>query len=536
MDINIPRINDTDPANSYTFNKPIEAIESVLNSFNTSINAISSGSSLVVQSVPVSSDCFLGALVYFDTVNKEFSPAIAITDTTNVVNGVLVKSDASAVVGMVIALSGPRIADILVQGKYSSAACVNNCIGNGDPGMYYLSDTNAGKASKTYRIMPQPVFTYLGGPDFVLNITHQIPYQYAGSVLRGAISGSDLIRTTVDNYGILSIGINDWVESGRHKAPYAISDLNGPYYHRTPVVTAVHGIGEISVKTTDTGEVYIADSAYASGKIHASEYNLNGVKRTQDSLYTYFVYPSSRTSSMTISTKINVSNDASFNAGCWMDVVCNGTITASARVSMYMIKDINGETELPNSGDTILSSSIPISVSGSGKIKTQITSGQSKITGPCTLMAKIEIHNQSASDIPVLRAGFMLDPVSSNNSTLTPNAEDRIVASGVAGTFIPKDSVVTVLPSGRVVLASADIQERTAYGVSTRSCDAGDICEYTICGVHKTSESLSIGSLYFVGIDGAITTTAPDYPAYIQRVGRASGRNTLLVGIEEAVL
>ena len=538
MSISIPQLKDDYTASADTFNAPLIAIEAALNALDAAIKGIGDKSSVIVYDVPVSTECSEGSLVYFDDKLLEFKPAKAsisdLVDTKD--NGTYIESKESKVVGMVVSRQQESaLADILISGRYSSSSCIKGCLdGNTEPGFYYLSSEKEGKATKSPGIVVQPVLTYLGGGEFIVNITHQTPYQYFGPVLRGVLPTSGVIKASVTDDGILQIGTNELKNSEDTRTPYAISNISGAFCKRTPVITDVHGMGGISVHKLDSGEVYITDNQHPTGKVYAAEYNLNGVKRSQDSLYTYFVFPSARSSSMTISSRLNISDEAPVNVGCWVDFVCNGTLVSSADVSLYVIPD-SDDTDLPDAGSSALSTSIPISLSGNGRLLTHKTSESFTATGPCTVFATISINNKNTEDISVLRAGFTVDPTSSN-LPVTIKDNDRLTASGIASCAINKDAVVTILPSGHIAKASSDDQGKPAYGIATRDCMEGGICEYTIFGCHSTSTELTVGNTYFVGLDGHISDTSPESPLYTQRVGRATGRNTIVVSIEEVIL
>lgn len=542
MSISVPLIKNTDTASADTFNKPLMAIETHLNNMEVKLDTTMDKSSVVAHDVPISEDCFIGSLVYFNEDTGEFSPAIAVLgDASTAINGSYITAKTANVVGMVITKTSSRVANILLSGRLKSSACISNCLEGGSPGSYYLSDSAKGKASMTFGAVVQPVLTYIGGDELILNITHQMPQQYYSPIVRGITTESGLLKTSVDSSGIANISVNDWKDAGSGISPYAISDINGINIKRTPVVTAAFGVGDIDVETNRFGEVYILSDSYRNRLVDASDYNLNGVKRSQDSIYTYLVFPSGRESSMTISSRVNTSKDTPVNIGVWLDVACSSVISDSAIIDVFVLTEReDGYISMPNAGESVLSSSIYIDTPKSNAIKHCVSTDTVDITGPCTLFAKITIDNASVSDISVIRAGFTLSPAISGDHTLgyggVNDDNSSTVSSGVAHSDIPKDAVITVLQDGTITTASSNVQDRIAYGIALNSCKAGEYCKYTINGVHYTDNTLVIGSAYFVGLLGDMTTQSPIIPSFSQRIGRAVGTNTLIVSIEEAIL
>lgn len=530
MSIVIPRIKNTDKANADTFNTPLNAVEQALNNINSALLEVSNKSALIAYNVPASDDCFVGALVRFDPASGVFVPAVAIANLSAMHDGKYINAPEASVIGMIIRITSSGIADILIQGQYSSHECVYNCLEDKTPGIYFLSNTNKGKASTDHNgIVVQPVLLYLGGSDIFLNITHQMPSQYQGSVVRGATTSSESLTVSVSDNGVLDIGTHDPISTGIELSQTAISSINGNRYTTTPIISSVSGVGGVSVTTNNLGEAFIGLSSELGHNIQASEYNLNGTKRVSDDIYTYIVFPSGKSSSVTISRHIDVSCEMA--ATPWVHVISGDAITFTTM--SYFVPDPDKTIGVSPTDIRGVSSDIPVGASGSNIILGE-SSDPVSVVSSGTLISRITINAPSV-DIKLLRAGYFMTPVAGASLLPEYSKNDALIASGIAGESISKDSIIGLNKAGRIVLASCDDDSIPIAGVALNPVPVGGICKYTTYGHHKTDNTLSQNSTYYVGLNGALTSMAPDIPNYEQRVGEAIGDNILRVDIEERV-
>ena len=531
MSVVIPKLKDSDPASAATFNRPLTVIESALNSLTKSVNTSMSGSSLLAKTVPVSDDCFVGALVYFDSKAGEFRPAIAAVEDSDIRPGSLVTSKRSAVVGMIVQITNNRIGDILIQGKYTSAECLANCLQTNVPGTYYLSDTVAGKASTNYTIIAQPVLTYTGGSDFILNITYQIPYQYSGSVIRGVTTDSELIRTSVSDRGVLTISTNDFVDAGESMSPTAISSISGTTYRKTPVLTNAVGVGQIKAIVNSAGELTIGDINSLGGKIQAYEYNLNGARRASDDIYTYIVFPAGRASSVTFSTRVSCTDDV--KAYVWVHAIDNSN-SSPIDAQIYVVPDpsLDSDTAMPGSYTKVVSMSLKAS---SGLISMIKSEDFIDIPESCYVFVRLTA-SAPVSDIKIMDAGLIIEPSDSTHISYSGADYSSLSESLRTAESILKDQVVGVNSEGLLVAASCDNHSVQVVGIASENAAKGDTCTYTTYGTHLSSSSIEVGSSYFVGLNGRVTTSMPDSPSYAQRIGTGVGTNQLRIDIEDRIL
>lgn len=80
------------------------------------------------------------------------------------------------------------------------------------------------------------------------------------------------------------------------------------------------------------------------------------------------------------------------------------------------------------------------------------------------------------------------------------------------------------------------VDEATVIGFAKQSRTAGQTVDVLIAGV-LASSGLLPGRTYFLGLNGAITTTAPTNAGdYITRIGEAASTGELIVQIEPPVL
>jgi hypothetical protein len=79
------------------------------------------------------------------------------------------------------------------------------------------------------------------------------------------------------------------------------------------------------------------------------------------------------------------------------------------------------------------------------------------------------------------------------------------------------------------------LEQATVIGFANQSRNAGQTVDVLLAGL-LASSGLSPGRIYFLGVGGAVTTTAPTTPGeYVTRVGEAASAGELIVQIEPPV-
>lgn len=531
MNVSIPRINNTDEASAATFNRPLSVIENYLSAIKASIYTIGDKGSIIAKDVRMDNSCFKGCLVYFDSDNCIFRPASASVESETISIGSDMVSPKALVCGMVVGIESSGVGSILVAGKFTSSACVTACLVEGSPGTYYLSSKadEEGRATLNPKgPIKQPILTYMGDGTFILNITHQPPYQYNGNALRGVSTSGPLTASITD--GVVQLSVKELEQSGTQYSPTAIGSINGTTYTTTPVLTNIIGVGDsIRVYKNELGEAYIGLPEDIGGSVEAYEYNMNGSKRVSGDVYTFIVFPGGKTSAVTINRHIAPTN--TIDVGVWLQSMSESSV--DTRISMYFLEDPEEGSRVPlaNTPD----SEFTLTVEGSNNLVT-ITSSDDKIpvTGPGIVSATIEVS--PSDDFRVIRAGFSIQPSETTRIELDRLlSRESLASSGLAGEDISKDSVVSIDDSGNIVKASCANPDLPACGIAIESSAAGTMCKYTTLGTHTTSITLNRGSAYFVGVDGDITTSSPEPPNYTQYVGTAVSTNTLYIDFEEAI-
>lgn len=163
-------------------NKPIEEIESHLNTLATRIANTNSKSAIIRKYAPLSPDVAVGDLVYYNSEqgHNRFEPALAALMAEAGARGESVEAPSARVEGMVLSIETERIGattvlgTLLCGGYWESESAITGCLGDtnaGKPGVYYLSHVVAGKAvDDTEGHLRQPILSNYGGGKFNISI------------------------------------------------------------------------------------------------------------------------------------------------------------------------------------------------------------------------------------------------------------------------------------------------------------------------------------------------------------------------------
>ena len=403
MYMSIPKISDTDPANAATFNKPLIAIEEALASLSGSAPS-RAGNAVILENMPLHSSVLIGDAVYFDSLSGSFKPAVATVHKVEGGNGRYEGTEESLVLGVVVKKITPGIGDILSAGSIESEQVAGAVAPTGETGVYFLSPDNPGKLTMDPgHILRQPVMAYMGGSTIVAIPSMSAPYQYTSPIVRTI--KSDTIDVDIID-GMANIEAASLELSEPRPSGTAISNVTGKSASITPVVSKIIGTGDISVTTKeDTGEVYLGSNGSSVYGVDAYEYNLNGAKRSSNNLYTYIVFPAGKSSFVTIHGNVHASGECI--AKVWVDVVSDTSCQIEAR-SAFIPTPTEDGVALPTDAD-LSASTISVSENGSKLCRIPASSGIN-ITGSGSMIATLIVDNP-ASDIRILKAGFILSPV-----------------------------------------------------------------------------------------------------------------------------
>ena len=154
-------------------NAMIGQVQSALNSLSSRIDNLNSKSAVLRQHVPLATGVTVGTLVYYDTVNAEFAPALAKLRALPGEQGESIEDPMSRVEGMIIDLDSLGTSGTLLTGGcWESATAAQACLGvDAVAGTYYLSPTSAGHATlDPGGHLRQPVLSYYGSGRFSLSL------------------------------------------------------------------------------------------------------------------------------------------------------------------------------------------------------------------------------------------------------------------------------------------------------------------------------------------------------------------------------
>lgn len=157
-------------------NAPISATEASLNVLAGRIANLNNKSALIMKYAPLTDSCAVGSLVYYDATLQAFAPALAILDALPGENGASIEAPCARVEGMVVSIdntgSSGVTGTVMCGGVYSSRDAVSYCLGvDAQAGVYYLSPSNAGKATRDPGgHLRQGVLSYYGNSTFSLSL------------------------------------------------------------------------------------------------------------------------------------------------------------------------------------------------------------------------------------------------------------------------------------------------------------------------------------------------------------------------------
>jgi len=161
---------DGPDADAATFNKPIQDLVDRTDYLKSELDAITNKSNTLTFNQAVEPDVVVGDMVYFDTTCESYQKAQAVWDDEYNADGELIVAASAYVRGIVVAKSTSTVADILLQGEYTSEDVVSRCLGTSPAqGLYYLSADTAGTATITVPPVKVPAITYVGGNTIIFD-------------------------------------------------------------------------------------------------------------------------------------------------------------------------------------------------------------------------------------------------------------------------------------------------------------------------------------------------------------------------------
>lgn len=163
-------------------NLPLSQIEAALNTLAGRISGLTNKCAVIKKDAPLSSDCYVGALVYFNTEtdHMRYEPALAALLGAPGDQGQSVEAPSARVVGIVLSkgstadASGNVQGTLLLGGYWEDSGVVAGALGaNPVPGVYYLSPYTAGKATADPQYhLRQPILCYEGGDKITMGLQY----------------------------------------------------------------------------------------------------------------------------------------------------------------------------------------------------------------------------------------------------------------------------------------------------------------------------------------------------------------------------
>lgn len=321
-------------------NSRLTVIQSDLNELVSRISQTTGKSAVVQQYVPLSADAFTGALVYFDTESLVYAPARADLLGIPGSQGQSIEAPCARVEGIVLSKytdnSNNIVGTILIGGSWqddiahgcpilSGALGVNASI----PGTYYLSATDAGKATPDPGIhLRQPIISNHGNGAFSVSIFYMAhDNHFHGSVLLGdswvavtsdpaslpdgvsapptgalywydgsgsayftglgelsasvtAIFANGVLEYTDDNFVIADGYL--WCKTPNPPAENTVSLFNHyPFAYGSPVLRSVESANSALSVTTYNGRIVLRANDFVSGSISPSAVAISAIAGNQ---------------------------------------------------------------------------------------------------------------------------------------------------------------------------------------------------------------------------------------------------------------
>lgn len=163
-------------------NLPLSQVESALNTLAGRISGMANKCAVVKKDAPLSSDCYPGALVYFNSESghMRYEPALAQLLGEPGAQGQSVEAPSARVAGIVLDkgsvtdVAGNVQGTLLLGGYWESDVFATGTIaGSPVAGVYYLSPYTPGKATADPEYhLRQPVFCYEGEGKLVMGLQY----------------------------------------------------------------------------------------------------------------------------------------------------------------------------------------------------------------------------------------------------------------------------------------------------------------------------------------------------------------------------
>lgn len=294
----VPKISNG-PANADTFNTPLNYIQGALNELSGEILSNVNKQAVLQWEVPVASGVNAGDLVYCDTSDSQAFFRKALANTTIDANGKRLRAKSSLVQGLIIAKGSTENSAVLLRYGYfeESSGIIDAVLGVGAvSGLYYLSSSTAGKATKTPSgNLKVPCINYYGKDNgkskfSVLAVDQGTQILESDSIVRDIVSQT--IQVTKGTRGKVTLELKERVKNTDNNSAKAVADFsNSTIYYTDVVCKLVAGPGADVQDLSSSG--WRVSSAVQNHYLPAEDVFLNGTQLASDGPYTYILFPGS---------------------------------------------------------------------------------------------------------------------------------------------------------------------------------------------------------------------------------------------------
>ena len=354
--------------------------------------------------ITVGTGVSVGDLVYYDTTAACYKKAKAQFQSDSA-TGQLLPTDRCHVQGLIVAQQSTGNSYVLLRQGYLKNSIITNTLGMGaTQGIYYLSASDSGKATKTpdQNVM-LPCISYYGNYAFSLMSSHYVKIGKSQNVLKGI--KSQTLDISDSGQGILRIEQPERALNSFSSYPFAIASLTPRSLTYVPIVSKLRAGAGTYISDLGNGRWQISAKSVLNTKLTATDFTLNGTQRAADSLLTYTVFPANAVTSMVMSMPVSfLQSSDSFNGtvSVWMTTRGPGTVTYN--ISIYWIP-YSASSQIPNT--TSYTASINTDNSSTTELSLVQTAPISiNFTGQGILLARIQTASAPGDDCYVHQAGF----------------------------------------------------------------------------------------------------------------------------------
>ena len=165
----IRKVADGEPVNAATANRSAEDLDARTSNLKETLEAYQAGQALTDQDAPLTSDTFIGAVVYWSAADDAYAPALATYAVSE--GGVVVPNVTARALGIVLAKTSTTVGTVCFIGRIQNINITAAIMGVPAAGVYFLSSTEAGKITATQPPLAIPVVELDTVTNFWVNST-----------------------------------------------------------------------------------------------------------------------------------------------------------------------------------------------------------------------------------------------------------------------------------------------------------------------------------------------------------------------------